>query len=71
MLLRAGRHPSLVAWHGWWVDAAGRLCLLLQRCEGGALEGLLKVRPGLAAQRRWRQRGALHAAAEACWLCGS
>lgn len=44
MLLRAGRHPNLVAWHGWYMDASGRLCLLLQRCEGGCLDGLLKVR---------------------------
>lgn len=43
MMTRAGRHPNLVAFHGWFMDEAGLICLVLGLCEGGTLGDLLKV----------------------------
>jgi serine/threonine protein kinase len=45
-MLAAGRHPNLVALRGWYRDAEGMLCLVLEYCAGGTLEDLLQVRFG-------------------------
>jgi len=40
MLKMGSDHPSIVAFHGFYRDASGVLCLVLGYCEGGALDAL-------------------------------
>lgn len=49
LLCAAGLHPNLVGLTGWYVDKSSALCLLLERCAGGTLSSLLRVRRGIYA----------------------
>lgn len=44
VLHRAGFHPNLVLFKGWYKDIDdGLMCLVMGFCEGGTLADLLKV----------------------------
>ena len=44
VMKRAGQHPNLVHFRGWFHDPSDSvLCLVMSYCEGGTLSALLKV----------------------------
>lgn len=49
VLRRAGRHPYLVNFRGYFRDGEGLLCLVMGYCQGGTLSALIKVRASVVS----------------------